>query len=98
MALVIAAQGSAPVAPQGDRRSRLRDADAELGDVSSNLEASLRTEHPELFDRSGRLRTGELTQRLIALAEGKRHLSGDDLLALESAADEEAAQPPSSAT
>ena len=49
----------------------------------SVLEATLRTEWPELFDRRGRLRRKVLAQRLAARTGGKAWLSGDDLLALE---------------
>ena len=98
MTLVIASKGSTKASPPGDRRSQLQNADAELREVSSQLEALLRKNHPDLFDRAGRLRTGELTRRLISLAGGKRLLSGDDLLALESAVDDETGQSPSSAT
>jgi hypothetical protein len=90
LALLVTSPGSPAAPPAGDRPSRLQDADAELQEVSARLEASLRARHPELFDRAGRLRTAELTRRLAERTGGKRVLSGDDLLDLETETDEEA--------
>jgi hypothetical protein len=75
-----------------ERRRRLAEADAELEEVSKRLEATLRTEWPELFDRRGRLRRKVLAQRLAERTGGKTWLSGDDLVALEEAADAEVAR------
>ena len=49
-------------------------------------------ESSELFDRRGRLRRKVLTQRLAERTGGKTWLSGDDVLALEEAADAEVAR------
>ena len=74
------------------RRQLLLEADAELEEVSRRLEAELRTQWPALFDRRGRLRRKVLTQRLAEHTGGTSWLSGDNLLALEEAADAEAAR------
>jgi hypothetical protein len=75
-----------------DRRRRLAEADAELRAVSERLEAELRAKRPELFDRRGRLRRAALTQRIAEQTGGKKTLSGDELFALEGAADAEASR------
>jgi hypothetical protein len=81
LALVVA---SGRVARSGEeRRRRLRQADAELREVSERLESALRARHPDLFDRQGRLRPARLSQRLSERVGGKRVLTGDELLALE---------------
>ena len=64
------------------RRARLAEADAELDEVASRLERDLRTTHPELFDRRGRLRQRALSRLLLERSGGKRVMSGDDLLGL----------------
>jgi hypothetical protein len=70
-----------------ERRRRSREADEELREVSERLETELRTSQPELFDRRGRLRTAKLTHWVSERLGGKATLSGDDLRALEDAAD-----------
>ena len=85
--------GDGPNAPSAeDRQPRLAQADAELQDVGQRLEAALRARYPELFDRRGRLRTAALGRRVAERAGGKKTLSGDDLSALEEAADAKAAR------
>ncbi|HEY3081442.1 MAG TPA: hypothetical protein VGM69_16245 [Chloroflexota bacterium] len=80
-------QGDAPeaVPSASERRRRVRDADAELREVSRRLEEGLRTEHPDLFDRRGHLRADVLAQRVAVRTGGKMTLSRDDVHALEEA-------------
>jgi hypothetical protein len=75
-----------------ERRRRMAEADLELREVSERLEAALRAEHPDLFDRGGRLRTAALAQRVAERIGGKQTLSGDELSTLEEAADAKAAR------
>jgi hypothetical protein len=70
----------------------LREADEELREVTERLESGLRARHPELFDRHGRLRPAALARRLSRQTSGKAVLSGDELRALEDAADAAAAR------
>jgi hypothetical protein len=94
-AIASAAVRSGATAESGDedelspteRRRRLAEAERELRDVIRRLEAELRSRSPELFDARGRLRRKALSERLIARAGGKTWLSGDELIALEEAAD-----------
>ncbi|SRR6266540_5012801 len=64
------------------RRARLADADAELDVAAARLERDLRTTHPELFDRRGRLRQRALSRLLLEQFGGKDVVTGDELLAL----------------
>ena len=75
----------------GDDRARLlRAADAELREVTERLTEELRSQHPDLFDRRGRLRKTALSKRLTERLGGRRRLSGSDLQALEDAPNAEA--------
>jgi hypothetical protein len=77
--------------PDRDERARLlREADAELREVTGRLTLELRSQHPDLFDRRGRLRKRALSERLKKQLGNPRRLSGADLQALEDAADAEA--------
>jgi hypothetical protein len=95
---MFAAQGAARSESEDGRSAKLREVDTELRDVSARLASVLRERHPELFSRAGRLRTAELTRRLIEASGGKHTLSGDDLIALETAADDEVAESTGRAT
>jgi hypothetical protein len=89
--LVTSNRQSGDLPPQ-ERRRRLGAIDAELREVRERLEAELRARHPELFDRRGRLRRGELSRRLVERVGGERVLSGDELFALEEDADADPAR------
>jgi hypothetical protein len=82
-ALLLAAGQPADRLSAGERARRLKEADDELRDVSQRLEAALRTRHPDLFDRGGRLRPSALALRLAPVTGGKSVLTGDELRALE---------------
>jgi hypothetical protein len=56
---------------------------AQLREVVARLESSLRTRHPELFDRRGQLRAAESTRLLVERSGGWTSLSGDELDALD---------------
>lgn len=61
--------------------------DAELRQVAERLDASLRGQRPELFDRRGRLRATALRRLLAERMANRTSLSGDELRALEEEAD-----------
>ena len=61
------------------RRGALIEADLELEQASNRLQAELRTLHPELFDRRGRLRRRMLERLLVERAEGRTALEDDVL-------------------
>jgi Cro/C1-type HTH DNA-binding domain len=65
-----------------NRRARLAEADGELDDIAARLERDLRSTHPELFDRRGRLRQRALSRLLLERFGGKRTITGDEVLAL----------------
>ena len=75
---------------RGSRADLLEAADAELRRVTETLTVELRRQHPDLFDRRGRLRKAALSKRLTERLGGRRRLSGADLQALEDAANAEA--------
>jgi hypothetical protein len=83
LVMLLAAGESAGRLSRGERQQRMREADAELREVSARLQAALRTHHPELFDPNGRLRPRALARRLADATGGKSALSGDELRALE---------------
>lgn len=56
-------------------------ADAAFEAGLSRLAASLRSEHPEFFDESGRLRLDEALRALARRADGKTVLTRSELLA-----------------
>src|SRR5262249_48988433 len=99
--LASSAESKEPIAPTDApgsttmRRSRLRQAGAQIHESTTRFETPPQAELPELFDRRGRLRTKLLTKRLLERTGGKQWLSGDELLALEQAADARADRPPS---
>jgi hypothetical protein len=88
LALLLVSGEPAGRLSRGERQRRMREADAELREVSARLEATLRTSHPELFDTNGRLRPRALARRLAEATGGKSALSGDELRALEDEEDE----------
>ena len=48
----------------------------------ARIEARLRAEHPELFDESGQIRSGEVTRLLLERTGGKTVLTGEEFSAL----------------
>jgi hypothetical protein len=60
-------------------RSNVAAADAELAAVADRLEENLRTSHPDLFDKRGRLRQRALERLLLERFGGKSIISGDQL-------------------
>ena len=75
---------SEPVVAPGES-VELADAACEAG--LSRLAASLRSEHPELFDESGELRLDEALSILARRANGKKVLTRAELLALTARSD-----------
>jgi hypothetical protein len=82
------------LAEQRDVRSLLKRlaVDAELREVAERLEGSLCAQHPELFDRRGRVRKAAMSRLLSERSGGRVRLSGGDLRVLEEQADAEAAR------
>jgi hypothetical protein len=69
-----------------DRRPTARnEADDNLAAYEAGLariEARLKTEHPELFDESGEIRSAEVSRIFIERAGGKTEFTLDEFLAL----------------
>lgn len=68
---------------EGSRRERVAAADAELAEVTGELDRRLRERRPDLYDADGRPKPGALERFAVERAGGRGSLSEEDLLALD---------------